>query len=205
MTTDAMQVLFGKYHREVLALLLLRPEQGFHVRELARITGFPAGTLNRQLKQLMAAGLLVAERSGNQVKYQANRSHPFFDDLANMFRKMRNGGGARALSHAASMTPICRRHNVLRLSLFGSAARGDETSASDLDFMVEFEKGKVPTLAGLAALRDDLEASCGRRVDLATPAILNNPHRRKAIENDMEVIYERKRSRLPVGHARSRT
>lgn len=201
MTTDATTLLFGKYHREILGLLLLCPDRCFHVRELERITGFPAGTLNRQLKRLCNAGLLVSRRSGNRVTYQANVSHPLFDELKNLFRKM-PGNGMRLVRAAAA--PVCRRHNVKRLSLFGSVARGTETASSDLDFMVEFEKGEAPTLAGLAALKEDLEANCGRRVDLATRSILENPHRRKSIGKDMEVIYERKRSRVPVGHARVR-
>jgi predicted nucleotidyltransferase len=29
----------------------------------------------------------------------------------------------------------------------------------------------------------------GRKVDVATPSILNNPYRRRAIEKDMEELY----------------
>ena len=52
------ELLFGAYRRQVLALLLMHPEQSFHVREIARITGKPAGTLYRELNSLAAAGLL---------------------------------------------------------------------------------------------------------------------------------------------------
>ena len=34
-------MLFGGYHRQLLALLLLWPEQSFYVREVARLTGVP--------------------------------------------------------------------------------------------------------------------------------------------------------------------
>lgn len=85
MTPD--EVLFTRYHRVILGLLLLRPDERFHVRELARITGFQAGTLNRQLKRLQEGGILRAEKQGNQILYLANRASPVYEDLAGFFRK----------------------------------------------------------------------------------------------------------------------
>jgi hypothetical protein len=38
-----VQVLFGAYRRQILGLLLLRPEESFYVREIERVTGVPAG------------------------------------------------------------------------------------------------------------------------------------------------------------------
>lgn len=35
------EILFGAYRRQVLALLLLRPDERFHVRGIARLTGIP--------------------------------------------------------------------------------------------------------------------------------------------------------------------
>lgn len=52
---------------------------------------------------------------------------------------------------------------VLRLSLFGSSARGEETPQSDLDFIVEFEKKSFDSYMDLKLFLEDL---FGRRVDL---------------------------------------
>lgn len=38
---------------------------------------------------------------------------------------------------------IVARHHGRSVALFGSAARGDEQPGSDLDFLVEFEPGRV--------------------------------------------------------------
>ena len=81
------EILFGNYRRQVLALLLLRPEERFHVREIARLTGIPAGSLHRELKLLAEAELLVRQSVGRQVYYQANRQSPIFEELAGIFRK----------------------------------------------------------------------------------------------------------------------
>jgi len=85
--TPLTELLFSRYRRKLLGLLLLRPDQSFHVRELARLTALPPGTLHRELRQLAEAGLLLSERLGNQVRYRANRDCPIFPELASIFRK----------------------------------------------------------------------------------------------------------------------
>ncbi len=62
-----------------------------------------------------------------------------------------------------------RKCGVKRLGLFGSFARGDSTPASDLDFVVEFEK---KSFDGLMDLKECLEAEFGRSVDLVTADVL---------------------------------
>lgn len=76
----------------------------------------------------------------------------------------------------------CRRHHVLRLSMFGSAVREDfDAERSDVDVMVEFEPARVPSLAGLVALQDELSQLFGdREVDVTTPSVLMNPYRRRS-------------------------
>ena len=80
-------LLFGAYRHRVLSLLFLRPGDGFHVRMISRLTGVPAGSLHRELRQLAQAGLLSAERIGNQIHYSANEESPVFEELAAMLEK----------------------------------------------------------------------------------------------------------------------
>lgn len=88
------------------------------------------------------------------------------------------------------LAEICRRYRIKRLSLFGSMARGQARPDSNVDFLAEFEPGSGPSLFGLSELRDELSALAGRReVDIATPAILENPFRRAAILRDLVDIY----------------
>lgn len=84
---DLMALLFGQYRRQLLTLLLLTPDRTFYVRELERLSGIPAGSLHRELMALTDAGLLRRESFGNQIRYQANRECPLFEDLAKVFRK----------------------------------------------------------------------------------------------------------------------
>ena len=80
-------LLFGAYRHRVLSLLLLRPGDRFHVRMIARLTGVPAGSLHRELRRLAHAGLLNAERQGNQIRYSANEASPVFEELAAVLEK----------------------------------------------------------------------------------------------------------------------
>lgn len=89
-----------------------------------------------------------------------------------------------------ALTQLTNRYHICRVTLFGSAARGELRPESDIDLLVEFEPGKAPSLGGMIDIQDAFSALFnGRKVDLATPAILNNPYRRRAIEKDMEVLY----------------
>lgn len=58
-TLPLIDVLFPAARQRVLAVLLLQPDNSFHLRELARITGGHAGTLGRELDKLTESGLLL--------------------------------------------------------------------------------------------------------------------------------------------------
>ena len=87
MAADLVSLLFRDYRRRVLGLLLLHPDEQYHVREIARLTGTVAGTLHKELASLAEAGILVKEVSGNQLLYGANRACPIFEELAGILRK----------------------------------------------------------------------------------------------------------------------
>jgi len=74
---------------------------------------------------------------------------------------------------------------VVRASVFGSVARGEATAGSDVDFLVEFEKGR--TLVDLAGLRLDLCEILGRDVDVATRGSLH-PRMRDEILRELVPI-----------------
>lgn len=199
-------LLFGDYRHRVLSLLYLRPGDRLHVRMIARLTGVPAGSLHRELRQLADAGLLVAERSGNQVLYSANATSPVFHELTSMLDKTA-GTTPTLQEHAAEYTvepsgrlpeldrkalaAICRKYGLKKMSLFGSAARGEMRPDSDVDLLVEFKRSSKTTYFDFARLQDELSLLFGKReIHIAGPEILENPYRRKAILPDLRTLYE---------------
>ena len=134
-------LIFPAYRRRVLGLLMLQPETALHGREIARRTGLPAGTLNRELARLADVGLLKREKRGNQTLYSADRSCPVFEEVASILRK--TSGMADVI--AGALTAL---EGIRVAFIFGSVARGAETSGSDVDVLI----------LGSAALGDVVEA-----------------------------------------------
>ncbi len=61
---------------------------------------------------------------------------------------------------------VAARHGAHHLRVFGSVARGEADERSDVDFLVELEKGR--SLLDLGGLLMDLQDLLGRRVDVVT-------------------------------------
>ncbi|MHB1956359.1 MAG: nucleotidyltransferase domain-containing protein [Sulfobacillus sp.] len=128
--TTPVRLLLGDYHRRLLALLLLRPEEDFHLREIERLTGVPAGSARRELQRFGAAGLTESHRVGNQVRYKADRHCVVYEELASMLRK--TTGMADVLRGALALMA----DRIEMAFLFGSTAQGKEGPYSDIDVMV---------------------------------------------------------------------
>ena len=95
-------------------------------------------------------------------------------------------------SHHAELRALCRRFHVRRLDLFGSAARGDfNPERSDIDFLVEFDRGHPDALSLKAyfGFKQQLEALLGRPVDLVEPGAMRNPYLKASIEASREPVF----------------
>ena len=83
----------------------------------------------------------------------------------------------------AALAAICARYRVHELAVFGSAARGEASEGSDLDFVVELEK---KTFDIYMDLKEFLEGLFGCKVDLVMKDAIK-PRLREPILN--ETIY----------------
>jgi uncharacterized protein len=108
-------------------------------------------------------------------------------------------GREEAVMHAdiakkrPELIALCRRYDVARLEVFGSAAReGDfDPDRSDVDFLVEFSPGTdLPPLEQFFGLADALADVLGRRVDLVEPSAIQNPYIRAAVNRSRDLVYE---------------
>jgi predicted nucleotidyltransferase len=84
------------------------------------------------------------------------------------------------------ITAFCRKNRIRRLSVFGSALRGQFQAESDVNMLVEFEPGQVVGLIRMAALERELSAIVGRQVDLRTPADLSRYFRDEVMASAVE-------------------
>ena len=125
-----LDALFPETRSKVLAATFMHPDREWYVTELARALGTQPSSLQRELASLHRAGILEQRRDGRRVYVKADKSSPVFADLKHLLEK------------TSGLIPVLRNEletvgQSVRLAfLYGSVARSEETSASDIDLMV---------------------------------------------------------------------
>lgn len=146
--------LFGKTRRAVLSRLFLEPERAFRLRELSRLTGISAGSVQHELKQLLAADLATRAEDAGLVTYRANAASPVFQDLRAIIEKT---SGIDSMIRGA----LQKAGKKVRLALiYGSIAKSSNKARSDVDLLVV---GTVGFEALLGLLRP-VEERIGREI-----------------------------------------
>jgi predicted nucleotidyltransferase len=130
MGLEAGSVLFGKTRGAVLALLMGRPDEEFHVRQIARLTGAGLGPVQRELLVLTQIGVLARRTVGRQVLYQADKQGALYNELRGL--TLKTVGAAALLAHA--IQPLSNRIHVA--FIFGSLAANRQRQSSDIDVMI---------------------------------------------------------------------
>jgi uncharacterized protein len=87
-----------------------------------------------------------------------------------------------------AVSAFCRKHHIVRLSLFGSVLADDFRPDSDVDVLVEFQPEFVPGLRFVSIEHEFSELLRGRRVDMVTPKFLNARIRDQVLR-DAELLY----------------
>lgn len=170
-------LLFSDYRRRVLGLLLLHPDTTYHVRELARLTGTSAGTLHKELTKLTAGGVLRRQEVGNQVRYSADRDCPVFEELASILRK--TSGLVDVLVEALSSV----EKNIALAFVFGSVARGEQHSNSDVDVMLVGNLG----FADAVQVLHPVQATLQREIN---PVVYSLEEFRRRADSDDSFVRE---------------
>lgn len=81
-------------------------------------------------------------------------------------------------SHREEIQRIAVRHGARTVRVFGSVARGEAGPDSDVDLLVEMDRGR--TLLDIIAIKQDVEDLLGRRVDVVTEAAVS-PYMRESV------------------------
>ena len=138
-----------------MALLYGRADQSFYTRQIAREVDASVGAVQRELENLSKVGLIVRKSVGSQVFYQANRNAPIFPEMQALVNKT---VGIFSILQAA-LHPLSKR--IVLAFVYGSVAREEETTQSDVDLMVV---GKA-TLDEVLSRLSPVEKSIGRPIN----------------------------------------
>jgi predicted nucleotidyltransferase len=130
------------------------------MRELVRAAGTGSGAVQRELTQLVAAGLVERERIGSQVHYRADERSPIYQELRGLVTKT---VGISAAVRAV-LEPFARDGRLELAWIVGTVASGSPTPASDVDLLVVGDATLDELIAALALAQERI----GRRV---TPTV----------------------------------
>lgn len=128
----------------VLAATLLQPTRSWYLSELARHLHVRPSTLQRELSALTAAGILKSHRQGRMIYFQADSKSPIYPELHGLLLK--TSGLADVLRSA--LAPVIG--DLKTAFIYGSVARAQEHSLSDVDLMVV---GDIELMQVASALR----------------------------------------------------
>jgi len=122
--------LFPRSRRAVLGILYGDPESRYYLREIIEMAGLGSGQVQRELTRLSEAGIIRRFKEGRHVYFQANPACPVYDELRSLVT--RSLGAGAVVSN--SLEALADRSQVE--SVYGSVARGEERSESDIDLLV---------------------------------------------------------------------
>ena len=122
------EILTSKIRAEIFRLLFGLSNTPLHTREIKRRSGLTIGTVQQELRKLLRLGLVTRRRDGNRVYYEANKAHPLYIEIHRMVLK--------TVGLADLLRKTLKDERVKWAFVFGSIARKDETSRSDIDLMV---------------------------------------------------------------------
>ena len=81
-----------------------------------------------------------------------------------------------------------REYNPEMIGVFGSFARNENTSKSDIDILVRFKS--TLSLLQLVHVENMISEKLGIKVDLITEGALKNRILKESIQKDLQIIYQ---------------
>lgn len=156
MKTNTSNILFTKVQQSVLKLLYLNTDCDYFTNEIIRLTESGVGAVQRELKKLTDAGLIIVKQVGNQKRYQANRDLPYFLELRSIIIK------------TFGLTEVLRNELELLLPdqlklafIYGSFSKQTDAATSDIDLMLI---GDDLTYAEIFKLIENAEKILNRKI-----------------------------------------
>jgi len=147
--------IFSDRQTRLFRWLFGQPERSFFLNELLRLTGLGSASLQQELKRLTGAGVVLSVRRGNLREFRANPASPLYTELVSLTRKT---CGVQAVLTQA-LEPL--RGRLVHAWIYGSVAKQQDTSASDVDVMLV---GMDLSLAEVLAHLQPAEQALARKV-----------------------------------------
>ena len=168
----ALDSLFPSVRQGVLAAVLTRPEKWWYLSELAEFLHTRPSSLQRELSSLEQSGILQQRKDGRRAYFKADVRSPIFRELRSIFDK--TVGLIPTLRIA--LRPFANK--IVCAFVYGSIARREEHSASDIDLAVIGNVG----LGDLAPALRKTEKRLGLEVNVTNYSV--DEFRKKVAKRD---------------------
>ncbi|MCG2691476.1 nucleotidyltransferase domain-containing protein [Microgenomates group bacterium] len=139
---------------KLLSVFVFNPNQSFYVRELAKKTLLPVSTTSRLLDKLLNQQILQFTTKGSLKLFQLNLNHPSLPEIKSLVQK--ESGQISLLTQALKQIPL-----VSLATVYGSAAKNQLTSTSDIDLLIVGS----PPVDELNQQLNRLEKTLGREIN----------------------------------------
>lgn len=139
---------------KILTEILLNSDKEYHIRQLARIIDKSPILVQKELKNIENLGLLQHRKQGNMVLYSIEKNSAIIEDLKRIFLKT-EGVGNELLKNLD-------KSQIQYALIFGSFARGVETTKSDIDLMIIGDIEEKQLLRSISSV----ETKIGREVNI---------------------------------------
>lgn len=158
---DLSEILSSRARTEIFRLLFSGTGDELHVREIQRRSGLTDGTIRQELRKLVRLDLISGRRDSNRIYYRANTANPLFPDIRGLVVK--------TVGLVDVLRAALQDGRIGMAFVFGSIARSETKSHSDVDLMVIGSIG----LRSLSGLLSGVSQQIGREI---------NPHVLSAAE-----------------------
>ena len=154
--TNPINALFPKIRQKILAATFLQSEKWWFISELAEHLGTSPSSLQRELESLTESGILRNRREGNRLYFQAETNSPIYLPLRELITQTL--GIIEQIDESLSVFS----EKIKIAFIYGSIARGEENSLSDVDLMLI---GEVK-LSEISPILRDLERKFNREINV---------------------------------------
>ena len=123
------KLISSKARVEIMKLFLFNPHDSYYQSQVASLTRQPIRAVQRELERLVGVGLITKSAQGNRYYYKINTNCPIYPELKAVFFKT-VGLPSMLKAH------LSNEEDIKVAFVYGSYAKNQEYSMSDIDLMV---------------------------------------------------------------------
>jgi len=149
---NTFELFHSEARKKILQLFFVSSKKEYYVRELAKILKLLPGNVHRELTNLKRAGIVSSRKIGNVKLFYLNENNPLLPELTGLINK--------TIGIPAILAKLVDKYpNISNAFVYGSYAKGNFDSSSDVDLFVSASSAKIydKINAGIAKIENKIQ------------------------------------------------